>query len=332
MGQVGAGYIGNNGVLLVDRPEQAEAVAAAMREQDRARGQDHTIAAVRTLASTLPTEQGAKLEILERIRRRLDRQWPRLDEEERRELEAFRPPADLRPLTVDDLPRQIREAFTEVDGQRGRLIGIDADYANYRDWEGHDLIRLSRSLTVEALGKRWTAASAGTVFAGMIETIVADGPRITLAATVGVILLVGFMFGPRGSVPVLLSLAVGLFWWVAVLGRLDLKINFMNFVALPITLGVGADYGANIWARLRDRTSSLAQAVADTGSAVALCSLTTIIGYSSLLLSKNRALRSFGLAADLGEATCLAAALLILPAFVGATRRLLGRGPGEPAP
>jgi predicted RND superfamily exporter protein len=46
---------------------------------------------------------------------------------------------------------------------------------------------------------------------------------------------------------------------------------------------------------------------------VSLCSLTTIIGYSSLLLSKSRALQSFGRLANLGEVTCLLAALVVLP-------------------
>ena len=45
-----------------------------------------------------------------------------------------------------------------------------------------------------------------------------------------------------------------------------------------------------------------------------MCSLTTIIGYSSLLMAKNQALFSFGLVAVIGEFTCLAAAVLLLPA------------------
>ena len=78
----------------------------------------------------------------------------------------------------------------------------------------------------------------------------------------------------------------------------------------------------NVWARLRGAAGEpLSQVLQHTGTAVALCSLTTIIGYSSLLLSHNRALRSFGLLADLGELTCLAAALLVLPAMVGFARR-----------
>src|SRR5262249_17486288 len=205
----------------------------------------------------------------------------------------------------------------ETDGQRGRLVGIDADHTTYYDWNGHDLLRMSGALKVQALGKTWVAASAATVFAGMLETIIADGPRVTLAALIGVALLVLFAFGLRSAPPVLLAIGVGVVWLGGIVGTISLKLNFMNFVALPITLGVGADYAANIWARMRDEGAGRVKTViAETGSAVALCSMTTIIGYSSLLLSRNRALRSFGLLADIGEVTCLLAALVVLPAIV----------------
>jgi hypothetical protein len=322
MGDVGAGYIGNNAVFLVDSPDQADAVAEAVRKADAARGPEHCLKAVRTLNDALPTKQEEKLELLARVRRKIDRHVDKMSDDEKREVQAWRPPDYLRTLTVDDLPRIVREAFTEIDGQRGRLIGVDADYTTYSDWEGHSLMRMSKALTVDALGKRWTAASAATVFAGMLETLIADGPRITYVAIAGVVLLVLFAFGLVGAIPVLLSLAIGVFWWGGAMGWLKLKINFMNFVALPITLGVGADYAANIWARLRkDGLAKLHDVIADTGSAVALCSLTTIIGYSSLLMSHNKALRTFGLAADLGEVTTLLAALVALPALLRLVRR-----------
>ena len=120
----------------------------------------------------------------------------------------------------------------------------------------------------------------------------------------------------------IIAIAIGMVWMGGAAGALGLKLNFMNFVALPITLGVGADYAANIWARLRrEGAGKLSSVVSETGSAVALCSTTTIIGYSSLLLSHNRALRSFGMLADLGEIMCLAAALIALPALVRAFTR-----------
>jgi len=326
MGNVGAGYIGNDGVLLVDSPEQADIVAEAMRKQDKARGDKHTLATVRTLNSALPTEQDEKLAILARIRHKLDQNQSLMDESEWKDLQAFRPPEYLRRLTADDLPKLVLEAFTESDGQRGRLIGIDADFTNYAGWNGHDLIRLSESLTVQALGKTWVAASAGSIFAGMVDAIHRDAPKLTLIALVGVVSLVILMFGPLGALPVLLTVAVGMTWLLGILGLINLKLNFMNFVTMPITLGVGADYAANIWSRLRtEGPASIRSVITDTGSAVALCSATTIIGYSTLLLASNRALRSFGLAADIGEVTCLFAAATLLPAVAVLYAKLQAR-------
>jgi predicted RND superfamily exporter protein len=320
LGDMSAGYIGNNGVLLVDTPDQADAVAAAMKAQDAAKGDLHVLKEVRPLSAMLPKNQPEKLDMLARIRSKIDKHVNMMDDDERAEVQAWRPPDNMKVLTADDLPRQWREAFTETDGQRGRLIGIDADHSHYSDWNGHDLLRMSKALSVDAIGKRWTAASAATIFAGMLETIIADGPRVTVAALLGVVVLVLVAFGLGGATPVLTSLAIGIVWLGGALGWLNLKINFMNFVALPITLGVGADYAANIWARLRSERK-ITGVIADTGSAVALCSLTTIIGYSSLLMSHNRALRSFGLLADLGEVACLVAAVVALPALVHFLRR-----------
>jgi predicted exporter len=272
---------------------------------------------VRTLWSALPPNQDQKLQTLARIRKKIDRHREMMSADEQKEAQAWRPPDELRALTVDDLPRVVREAFTETDGQRGRLVGIDADHTTYYDWNGHDLLRMSRALTVDALGKRWVAASAATVFAGMLENIIADGPKVTLWALVGVITLVLVAFGLRGAPPVLIALGIGCVWLGGIVGTIGLKLNFMNFVALPITLGIGTEYAANIWARMRaEGATRVRTVIAETGSAVALCSLTTIIGYSSLLLSRSRALRSFGLLADLGEVACLVAALVALPALV----------------
>lgn len=323
MGDVSAGFIGNNGVLLVDKPEQADIVAQAMKAQDAAKGPKHVLKEVRTLNSFLPKDQAEKLETLARIRRKIDRHQDLMTADEKKEAAAWRPPDYLHVLTVDELPKIIREAFTEIDGTRGRLVGIDADHTTYYDWNGHDLLRMDKALQVKALGKTWVAASAATVFGGMLETIIADGPRVTMAALVGVTILVLIAFGLRGAPPVLISVALGVAWLGGIVGTISLKLNFMNFVALPITLGVGADYAANIWARMRNEGAGRVRGViAETGSAVALCSLTTIIGYSSLLLSRNRALRSFGLLADIGELTCLAAALVALPALVRLFQRI----------
>ena len=62
-----------------------------------------------------------------------------------------------------------------------------------------------------------------------------------------------------------------------------------------------------------------------------LCSLTTSLGYLALLRAHNQAVRSLGAVAVLGEITCLAAALLFLPAALTWWRRRRRRRRGTPA-
>nr|MDQ2668901.1 hypothetical protein [Gemmatimonadota bacterium] len=52
------------------------------------------------------------------------------------------------------------------------------------------------------------------------------------------------------------------------------------------------------------------------GGAVLVCSLTTMIGYASLLVSDNLAIRGFGIASLVGEITCVIAAFVVVPAVV----------------
>jgi len=93
------------------------------------------------------------------------------------------------------------------------------------------------------------------------------------------------------------------------------KINFINLIAFPITFGIGVDYAVNVMGRyFQDGRNDVVAAIRSTGGAVGLCSATTIIGYSSLLVAQNRGLFLFGLVAVLGEITCLTTAVVMLPA------------------
>ena len=106
---------------------------------------------------------------------------------------------------------------------------------------------------------------------------------------------------------VIASLLIGIVWMVGATFLFGIKVNYANFAAFPITFGIGVDYAVNIMARFRQeraagratscppiRTRIVERVVLSTGGAVALCSLTTVIGYSSLLLAKNQALFLFG--------------------------------------
>jgi len=125
--------------------------------------------------------------------------------------------------------------------------------------------------------------------------------------------------GSRKSLATLAATAVGAVSLVAVCALLDIRVNFLDFVALPITLGLGVDYAINV-AHPQGDIVDARQVLRSAGASVFVCSLTTMIGYGSLLVSENLAIRSFGIASLLGEVCCVTSALIVVPAIL-----LLGR-------
>jgi predicted RND superfamily exporter protein len=125
---------------------------------------------------------------------------------------------------------------------------------------------------------------------------------------------------------VLGTLAVGLSWLLGALAAGGVRINFINFIALPITFGIGVDYAVNLLGRHRaEPEAGILAAMRGVGGPVVLCSLTTTLGYLALLRSHNQAVQSLGAVAVLGEASCLLAAMLLLPAALRAREVALRR-------
>ena len=135
-------------------------------------------------------------------------------------------------------------------------------------------------------------------------------------ALAGFVLVASGLVGMvRRAVAVLVATSSGSLLMVAACAALGLKVNFLDFVALPITLGIGVDYAINI-AHRADHERDPITTLRTSGSAVFVCSLTTIIGYGSLLISENLAIRGFGLASLIGEIACVATALILVPALL----------------
>jgi len=131
------------------------------------------------------------------------------------------------------------------------------------------------------------------------------------------------------SLSAMASLFVGVTVMLGGLAWVGAKLNFSNFIAMPITFGIAADYSINLLRRYQSEGNPDPRpAVRGSGGAVALCSGTTIIGFGSLLLAQNRALFSFGVMAVAGEIACLTTAVVLLPAaLLGVHRWRLERTP-----
>jgi len=278
---------------------------------------------LRTVQDLLPADQEAKLPVLRDIRRLGLAMRGALDEETRAEVDRVLPPEDPRPLAADDLPETIQRPFRELDGTVGAMVYAEAHPSQSQSdgryllaWTGAARSARNRD------GSPVAVAGAAPIVADLVAAIQRDGPRavaISFAATVLLLLVAFRRWRARGLT--IASHLVGIVWMVGAMAALGMKINFLNFVALPITFGNGVDYGVNVMRRFLaereaapDAPTAIRAAVGQTGGAVLLCALTTVIGYLALYTSPNQAVNSFGAAMSISELTCGAAALLALPA------------------
>jgi hypothetical protein len=318
-------------VILTDSPESAERVAKAVDREKAREGAASSIDQVRTLGRLMPESQQPKLALVSEILGLIDdRVLAALPDDLRPLVRRFKERTVLREVRVADLPAQFTWVFEEkVEGSApprraatGRLVLV---YPTLQTNSAHGDRQLAfvRGLrqTAEAADPSAQVAGGLILSADIVETITADGTFTALLSFGAVVLLTLLLMRDlRHAGWVIGALLLGTLWMGGALGLLHLKLNFVNFVVLPITFGIGVDYALNLYQRYR-QDGEVAGALASSGGAVALCSATTIIGYATLIIADNRAIFSFGLAAVLGEATSLAAALVVLPAAL----QLFGR-------
>ena len=170
-------------------------------------------------------------------------------------------------------------------------------------------IRLDNGKVIETSG-------FAVVFGAMIRSILHDGPIATVASLIAVLVIIAFTIRPAAAaLMALTTLGLGVLLMMGGAGLARVHVTFLNFIALPITFGIGAEYALNVVTRYREERN-VSRAVISTGAAVALCSWTTIVGYGSLLAASNQALNGFGLMAISGEVVCLSAAIVALPAVL----------------
>jgi len=114
-------------------------------------------------------------------------------------------------------------------------------------------------------------------------------------------------------VPLLFGICVTLVFMVS----FNIRLNYMNIIAFPLILGMGIDDGIHMIHRyFEDDAKNIGVMIRQTGRAVLLTSLTTMIGFGSLILSKHNGLISLGIITVVGIGACLFASLFVLPGLL----------------
>ena len=151
----------------------------------------------------------------------------------------------------------------------------------------------------------------------MLFQTIKEGKIACLAAiiVIFVVLLIDFR-RPLLAGLAFLPLVSGISFMLGVLWLFGQKLNYINMIALPVIIGIGVDDGVHFFHRyIQEGRGGMGRAVTGVGRAMLMTSLTTMIGFGSLMLYLMRGMASLGLALFLGVGGCLLFTFTLLPAL-----------------
>lgn len=309
-------------VVLVNKMEDAALVCDAITAKNRLIPEtERRVGSCRSIYSLVPKDLPEKLPRVQKFAALLnenDKYIKRLSPKERERIDSLRDGIG-RPPGLKDIPKDITKHFEDLEHQPGAVVFISPRTGMLLS-DGRNLVRFADTIRDVTLpdGRVLHAAGSSLIFADLVDAIRREAPVVTLASFLCVLLFVALLVRTRhASGVIILCVVIGVVTMLGLTALFRIKLNFFNFIALPLTFGIGVDYAVNMVLRLhKDNLTHLEHAFRHTGVAVVLCSLTTTIGYAVLIVANNQALASFGVLAIMGEVTCLLAAILLAPALL----------------
>ncbi|HTP51431.1 MAG TPA: MMPL family transporter [Anaeromyxobacteraceae bacterium] len=315
---------------VVSLTADAGSTAAAAQELRRAlvEGRDPVAERIETLATFVPPldDQEARLARLRKMGR-LRKVGDKLPERFRNLIDLWLAPEQMRPITASEVPPTLRQGLTEVSGREDRVVLIFPSLKIDFD-DGRNIIRFADRLGNAHLPEGSVTGGGFLFLAELIRLVANESGFVVLVVCVLVALvLVPIYLGrPRRIAVTVVTVAAVALFAQSLMVALGVRVNMLNFAAVPITIGVGADYVVNLYGAMDAYAIDARRACARMGGAILLCSLTTVVGYLSLVVAQSGALRSFGWAAVLGEAMAVTNVLLVLPAILPARASEGGEG------
>ena len=119
-----------------------------------------------------------------------------------------------------------------------------------------------------------------------------------------------------------MPVVIGFIWMFGVMWLIGVDVNAANIMVLPLLFGIGVDSGVHILHRYRqDQVSRPLGLTAGTGKGVTITSLTTMIGFGSMISASHRGIQSLGIVVTIGIGLTLVACWVVMPAWLELRQR-----------
>jgi uncharacterized protein len=305
-------------VRIADSMDEAAKLARACNDERDQRGTSSTVHVCASLADFVPDDQPEKLRVIARIKGLLtDNRLQALDDEPRAKLTELRDNAPTRPITVDDLPEEIRVGFISDTGDKYFMKA----YPAVQFWLVRNNVRFADELMAGDEVSSTDIGPIGTamIMADLMRVMEHDSVVVVALAFCVVLLVLLLLFRsiPR-ALAAYVPLVAGLVATAGLMALLDVPLDFYNMIVIPSLIGIGVDTNIHILHRYHvEGRGSWRFVINTTGSACGMAAVTTMIGFVGLLFAGHLGLRSIGTLALLGITTCTLVSVIVVPAVLG---------------
>ena len=213
------------------------------------------------------------------------------------------------PVTIDDLPEDLKTRFMSDDGKFLMLV-----YPRINIWERaamEQFLLEVRQIHPQVTGNAVHMFEATRL---MIDGYIHAGVYALVAIIIYLLLTLRNLLA---TLLVLLPTLAGAVLTAGLMTLVDIQFNLANLVILPLILGIGVVDGVHIMHRYREKADSGANVISkSTGQAVLLTSLTTMVGFGCLMVADHQGVYSLGVVLTLGVGSCLVTSVTLLPALM----------------
>ncbi len=217
--------------------------------------------------------------------------------------------ADPAPVEIETLPEELKERFISKNGRY--LISIFPAVDIWNLEQRQRFLSQLRSVDPGVVGNAVHMFESSRL---MKEGYINGG----LYAMTAIVFFVLITFKRiKTALIIFLPVGVGSLWTVGLMDLLQVQFNLANLVILPLILGIGVVNGIHIVHRYREEAERSATVLSrSTGLAVILSSLTTMIGFGSMMIADHQGIFSLGLVLTIGVGSCLVASITLVPAIL----------------
>ena len=231
-------------------------------------------------------------------------------------LDGLRQSLKAGPVTIKDLPADIKQRYVTPDGQARIEV-----YPKENLEQQKPLIRfvkVVREIAPDATDTPVVLLEGGTT---VIDAFKEAGGIAFVAIT---ILLLIVLRSVIETLFVLLPLMLASALTAAIAVLLGIPFNFANVIAMPLLFSLGVAFGLYLVMRYRE-TGSVADLMhSSTPRAVVFSALTTMVSFGSLMISSHRGTASMGQLLALCLTLALMCTVIVLPALLAWRARRAG--------